>query len=584
MKNKENSNTSALKRFFPYMTKYKVENFSAIILGIVSGISSVYITKEIGHAIDQMMGVGKVNFSNLAKISILFLILVVVLASTQWLIKVLGNRVAYLSVGDLRKDTFSHLNDLPLSYYDSTPHGDITSRFTNDMDNISLAVSSVYNQVFSGLAIIIIALITMLRSNLILTAVVLLSTPIIFIVSWLVAKSSQENFSKQQEMVGQISSFISERVGNQKIVVAFEQEKNSQEIFEKLNNQLYDKGQKAQFSSSLTNPSSRFVDHLAYVAVGFTGAYLILVAKADITVGLISSFTIYASQFTKPFIEISGIITPVQTGLAGIVRAFSILDQKPETPDVNLPQLNQVTGKVAFENVDFAYVPSQPLIRDFNFSTQPGEKIAIVGKTGAGKSTLVNLLMRFYDVDAGEVSVDGHDIRQVTRDSLRSNFGMVLQDTWLFDGTIRENLTYGNADATDEEIYKVLKESYMFEFVDRLPKKLNTRLGEHGVKISQGQAQLLTIARTMLSKPKMLILDEATSSVDSLTESKIQDAFLKMMEGKTSFIIAHRLSTIRNADKILVMDKGQIVEIGNHEELLKKQGAYYDIYKAQFAS
>lgn len=574
---------SVIKRFNPYLFSFKKEILLAVILGIVAGGTSVYITYQIGQAVDQMLGKNQVNFTSLYHILLLFASVVLLTVFSQLFIQRLSNKIAYYSAGQLRKDAFIHLNKLPLSYYDQTPHGNIVSRFTNDMDNIAVAVAAVFNQVFSGVSVVIIAFIVMLRLNVILTLVVLIATPIIFLVSWLVATRSQANFARQQEIVGDISGFVTEMVGNQKIVKAFQQEAVNQSKFEVLNQELNVRGQKAQFSSSLTNPMSRFVDHLAYLAVGFVGGLLVLNGSELVTVGVISSFTIYASQFTKPFIELSGITTQIQTAIAGLNRTFEILDQKVETPDApDAITLENVKGAVSFEQVDFSYTKTQPLIRDFNFKAAPGETVAIVGKTGAGKSTLVNLLMRFYEVDAGKITLDGYDIRQLTRDSLRQSFGMVLQDTWLFDASLRENLTYGNPTASDELIYDALKKTYMYDYVSRLPQKLDTIIGTSGVKISAGQRQLLTIARTMISQPHLLILDEATSSVDTLTERKIQAAFLAMMNGRTSFVIAHRLATIQAADKILVMDHGQIVEQGTHESLLAQNGYYAELYHAQF--
>lgn len=574
----------SLKLFLPYLLRYRVELFLASFLGVVSGLTTVLMTYFTGKSIDTMIAKQEVNFTRLFQILGYLLIILLLTIISQWFIQLLGNRVSYLSVSELRKDTFARLNMLPLNYFDRESSGDIISRFTNDMDNISVACSAVFNQLFSGISTVLFAFCFMMYLSPLLTLVILISTPIIFIVNWLVVKASQSNFSAQQKIVGEISGFVSEMIENQKIVKAFQQESVSQQRFEQLNQHLYSKGQKAQFSSSLTNPLSRFIDHISYLLIGLVGGMLLLTGNPTITIGIISSFTIYSTQFSKPFIELSGITTQIQTALAGLDRTAEILTQSIETPDSqNARVLNKIIGAVTFQNVSFSYTPEKPLIENFTLHVSPGETIAIVGKTGAGKSTLVNLLMRFYDVTAGEITIDGHPITQVTRDSLRKSFGMVLQDTWLFDSSIRENLIYGNTAATESEIEQAIKQSYISDFIGRLPQGLDTKIGASGVKISEGQRQLLTIARTMISNPPMLILDEATSSIDTLTEKNIQRALLTMMTGKTSFVIAHRLSTIKTADKILVMDQGQIIEIGTHDELINQTtGAYRALYEAQF--
>ena len=574
-------NNQSITAFMPYLRQFHLQNWCALLLGMISGIASVLLTYAIGQIIDLMQAAGKVEFQLMYRAIGYFILLVAVNVLGQYFIQRIGNRVAYLSVANLRKDAFKHLNQLPVSYYDRTPHGNIMSRFTNDMDNISAAIQAIYTQVFSGGTIVVISLGMMFYLNIWLTLVVLIATPIIVMSSWGVAKLSQKNFVAQQSILGDMSSFITEMVGNQKIVKAFQHETINQQKFEEMNQILYVKGKNAQFSSAIANPLSRFVDHLAYVAVGCVGGILAIKHPDLVSIGTVSSFTIYSSQFSKPFIELTGLTTQIQSAMAGMERTIDLLAQKPIHEKIT-QELPKVKGEVVFDHVHFSYVPTQPLIENFNFTAKPGQTIAIVGKTGAGKSTLVNLLMRFYEVNAGKILIDGVDIAKVSRDQLRKNFGMVLQDTWIFDSTLRENLAYGRPDASDEEIYEALKKSYMYDFVARLPQKLDTQLGEKNLKISDGQRQLLTIARTMISNPPLLILDEATSSVDALTERKIQDAFLAMMKGKTSFVIAHRLSTIQAADQILVMDHGHIVEMGTHHQLLKQNGYYAKLYHAQF--
>ncbi|MDT2613492.1 ABC transporter ATP-binding protein [Enterococcus dongliensis] len=574
----------SLKLFLPYLAAYPKELTAAILLGIASGVTSVLMTYYIGVAVDQMVNQGTVDFDHLFQILQLFIGIFLVTVVSQYLIQRLGNTVAFDSVAKLREETFTHLNQLPLSYYDQSSKGDIVSRFTNDMDNISTAISAIFNQLFSGMTVVLVAFVFMLHLSPMLTVVVLVATPIIFLLTYIVARTSQQYFTSQQQLVGSISGFITEMVSHQKIVKAFQRETQNQLQFEALNQELYVRGQKAQFASAITNPSSRFVDHLAYLMVGLVGGLLALKTNSGVTIGIISSFTIYSSQFTKPFIELSGITIQIQTAIAGLDRSFELLKEPIEQADAPTAlALTEAKGKVVFDHVSFSYQKDQRLIEEFNLTVEPGETIAIVGKTGAGKSTLVNLLMRFYEIDQGKITIDGTDIRKLTRDSLRQQFGMVLQETWLMDSSLRANLRYGRKSATDEEIYAALNDAYMYDFVQRLPDKLDTIVGAAGIKLSDGQRQLLTIARTMISRPAMLILDEATSSVDTLTEQKIQRAFLAMMNNHTSFVIAHRLSTIQNADQILVLDHGQIVEIGNHQTLLEKDGYYKKLYQAQFS-
>lgn len=552
--------------------------------GIVSGTATVIATFLIGKTIDKMVGKGQVDFQSIFHLLLILGIAYVLTIICQWLVTYYSNQVSFNGIKDLRVATFEKINQLPLSFFDTNSHGNLISRFTNDLDSLSDAVSLALNNLFSGGVVIIVCLIFMLYLSPLLTLVILLTTPLVFIVAWVVAKVSQKNFNKQQRIVGEMSGFVSEMVGNQKIIKAFRHEEEALTDFSKINQNLYTWGQKAQFTSSLTNPSARFTDHLCYLLVGVVGGVMVVNGSGNITVGIVSSFIIYSAQFSKPFIELSGITTQIQTAMSGLKRIVEIFETENQVPESEQAiTLKNVRGEVDLEAVQFAYQPERPLIKNLNLEVKSGSKIAVVGKTGAGKSTLINLLMRFYELNGGDILIDGTSIKEITRDSLRLSFGMVLQETWLFGGTIKENIAYGNPEATDQEIEEAAHASFASSFIEKLPKKYETYIGTGGVSLSEGEQQLLTIARAMLANPAMLILDEATSSVDTLTELKIQEGFLKMMEGRTSFVIAHRLSTIREADTILVMDQGDIVEQGNHHELLAKQGAYYELYMSQFA-
>lgn len=574
---------SDLSRLMSYLKNYKFSAISALLFGLVSGIGTVLSTYLIGAGIDTLVAAGQVEFNALTTILIWLGIAYLITLLSQWLVRVLANQVSFKIVRDLRIDTFKKLNHLPLSFFDRTVHGNVVSRFTNDLESLSEALVLILSNLFTGIIIILSALGFMLYLSPVLTLVVLAVTPLFFLVGWLVAKYSQKYFAQQQNILGDLSGYSSEMITGQKVVKAFSYETKMEDTFQGMNLELYNWGQKAQFASSITNPASRFIDHVAYLLIGVIGGLLVINGVGSVTVGTISSFVIYSSQFSKPFIEISGIMTQVQTAVAGLNRIYKIMDTPNEVPDSkNAVMLKNPNGKVEFKDVSFSYDSEVKLIEDLSISVKPGETVAIVGQTGAGKSTLINLLMRFYELDRGTIEIDDKEITSYTRDSLRKSFGMVLQDTWLFDGTVKENILYGKPDATDEEIMDAAKSAYAHSFIERLPKGYDTKLGNKGVSLSTGQQQLLTIARVMLADPPMLILDEATSSVDTLTEIRIQTAFLKMMDGRTSFVIAHRLSTIREADVILVMDRGSVVEVGNHETLMHKEGYYYKLHESQF--
>lgn len=568
------------KRLLKYIKPYKFLILLALFCAFVSNIAVIVATYLNGKAIDNIVGTNNVNFKGLTVILITLAIIYIVSSIFQWFISRYANKIAYIIVRDMRRDTFESLNNQPLAYYDHNPHGDIISRFTNDLDNVSDALAVSITNLFSGIVTVIASLIAMFYLNVGITIAILVVTPICFIVASTISKFNQRFFAGQQKSVGELSSFVAEIVGNQKVVKAFNRESQSVENFDKISDNLAETATRAMFASAMINPSTRFVNNIAYISVGLVGG--ILAVTKGVSVGIVSSFLIYANQFAKPFNEISGITAQIQTAFASLTRIFEIIDEEPESRDKdNAIELENCKGNIEIRNVDFSYDKKKPLIENFNFNAKAGETIAIVGPTGCGKTTLVNLLMRFYDIDKGEILIDGINVQDITRDSLRKTFGMVLQDPWLFKGTVKENIAYGKPGATDEEIIAAAKSAHAHSFIKRLKNGYDTIISDED--LSQGQRQLLTIARVMLADPKMLILDEATSSIDTLTEIRIQKAFLKLMEGRTSFVIAHRLSTIVNADKILVMNKGNIVEQGNHKELLEKKGFYYELYNSQYA-
>lgn len=570
-----------LARVLRFAKPYRWYLLAALVSAVLSVSLTLYAPVLIGRGIDQIIAPGKVYFDNLLPILIELGIVAVLAAIFQWLLTLCTNIVTYKTVRDLRSAAFEHMEELPLSNIDSRPHGDIISRIINDIDSVSDGLLQGFSQLFTGIITIAITLVYMLAINFKVGLVVVIITPLSLFVASFIAKHSFDMFRRQSAIKGQLSGCIEELVGNQKVVKAFSYEERAQQQFDRINHQLYDVGVKAQFYSSLTNPCTRFVNGVVYAAVAIVGALSCI--AGGFSVGALSSFLTYANQYTKPFNEISGVITELQTAIASAKRVFDVIDepaQQPDEPDAAHP--TGCEGQIEIDRVSFSYEKSHPLIRDFHLQVKPGQRIALVGPTGCGKTTMINLLMRFYDVDAGEIRVDGQPIKKIVRDSLRSLYGMVLQDTWMFKGSVRDNIAYGKPDATDEEVVAAAKAAHAHSFIMRLPQGYDTVLAEDGGNISQGQKQLLCIARAMLTKPSMLILDEATSSIDTRTEIKIQQAFAQMMEGHTSFVVAHRLSTIREADCILVMKDGQIIEQGTHQQLLEKKGFYHQLYNSQF--
>lgn len=573
------------KQVVKRLLKFTKPYIGYLIMALICALFSVTFTLLgpvlIGKGIDLIIGPNNVDFNGILKIIVILMATIILGALFQWLMGLYTNIVTQKTVKDLRIASFSKINEVPLRYIDSNPHGDIINRVVNDIDLISDGLLQGFTQLFTGIVTIVGTLLFMLSINISIALVVVLVTPLSLFVASFIAKKSHNSFKVQSATRGELSGYIEEMLGNQKVVKAFSYEDEAEEKFKEINSRLYESGVKSQFYSSLTNPSTRFVNGIVYAAVGIIGALLAI--KGKLTIGDISCFLSYANQYTKPFNEISGVVTELQTAFASAKRVFNLLDELPETPeDKDAISLVKADGYLEINNVNFSYSENKKLIENLNLKVKPGNRIAIVGPTGCGKTTIINLLMRFYDVTSGEIKVDNTNITHLTREGLRRNFGMVLQDTWLYSGTVKENIAYGKVDATDEEIIEAAKAAHAHNFIMRLPNGYDTLINDDGSNISQGQKQLLCIARVMLTKPPMLILDEATSSIDTRTEIYIQKAFDKMMEGRTSFIVAHRLSTIKEADRILVMNAGKIIEQGKHEQLLAANGFYANLYNSQF--
>ena len=576
---------STLKKVFHYMKRYIPLLVFSIVLATITVALTLYFPILTGQAIDLIVEKGLVDFDGILQIAIKGVVVVLITALAQWIMNMCNNRMTYNIVRDIRKDAFHKIEHLPLSYIDSHSHGDMVSRIIADVDTFAEGLLMGFTQLFTGLATIAGTLLFMLTIDVKITLVVVVLTPISLLVASFIAKKTYSMFQLQTKTRGEQTALIEEMIGNQKVVQAFCHEDEARSTFGEINDRLQKCSLRAIFFSSLVNPSTRFVNSLVYAAVGITGAISVIVTGGAFSVGNLSCFLSYANQYTKPFNEISGVVTELQNALACAARIFELIEEPSEKPDAEAAYvLEEADGHVDIDRVYFSYTPSQKLIEDFNLHVEPGQRIAIVGPTGCGKTTLINLLMRFYDVNSGEIAVSGHNIMDMTRSSLRSNYGMVLQETWLKKGTIRENICMGKPDATEEEMIAAAKAAHAHSFIRRLPQGYDTSIAEDGGNLSQGQKQLLCIARVMLCLPPMLILDEATSSIDTRTELRIQKAFLTMMQGRTSFIVAHRLSTIREADVILVMKDGKIIEQGNHETLLAAGGFYANLYNSQFAS
>lgn len=570
-----------IKKVLHYLGRYRIFLWLSLALAFMTVALQLYIPKLTGEVVDFMIGAGKVQFAGVIGTIIKIAVSAMLAGLGQWLMNLCNNKMTYDVVRDIRNDAFHKIEQLPLSYIDSHPYGEIESRVIADADQFADGLLMGFTQLFTGVITILGTLCFMLSINIGITIAVVALTPLSFLVAGYISTHTYTMFRKQAEIRGKQTGLINEMVEGQKVVKAFNRRKEVVREFDGINEELKETSLRAIFFSSITNPATRFVNSLVYAVVGVTGALAAI--TGHLTVGQLTAFLSYASQYAKPFNEISGVVTELQNAIACAGRVLDLIEEEPQVPDSEQAKAPEhFDGRVELQKVDFSYTEGQELIRDFNLQVKPGQKIAIVGPTGCGKTTLINLLMRFYDVKGGAILVDGTDVREITRHSLRSGYGMVLQETWLKSGTIRENITMGNPDITEEEMIRIAKTCHIDSFIRRLPNGYDTVVSENGEDFSQGQRQLLCIARVMMSRPSMLILDEATSSIDTRTELKIQDAFNKMMEGKTSFIVAHRLSTIRHADCILVMKEGRIIEQGTHDSLMKEKGFYYDLYQSQF--
>lgn len=584
-KEKRQGQMETLKKVFHYMKHYIPILILSIILATITVALTLYFPILTGKAIDFILAKGKVDFAGILSLAKEGILIIAITALAQWIMNMCNNRMTYNIVRDIRKDAFDKMEHLPLSYIDSHSHGDMVSRIIADVDTFADGLLMGFTQLFTGIATIVGTLIFMLVIDVKITLVVVILTPLSLFVASFIAKKTYSMFQLQTKTRGEQTALIEEMVGNQNVVQAFNHEDEALEQFDEINQRLQKYSLRAIFFSSITNPSTRFINSLVYAAVGIVGALSVILTNGAFSVGNLSCFLSYANQYTKPFNEISGVITELQNALACAARIFELIEEPAEEPDdEDAYVLENADGTVDIDYVYFSYVPDQKLIEDFNLHVKPGQRVAIVGPTGCGKTTLINLLMRFYDVNSGKITVSDHDIMHMTRNSLRANYGMVLQETWLKKGTIRDNICMGKPEATEEEMIAAAKASHAHSFIKRLPKGYDTVITEDGGNLSQGQKQLLCIARVMLCLPPMLILDEATSSIDTRTEIRIQKAFLTMMQGRTSFIVAHRLSTIREADVILVMKDGKIIEQGNHDTLLAQNGFYANLYNSQFAS